>query len=483
MIPALIEFLRRHKCQPTWIGATAFCSCLAAAADYSSHFQYIENNIKPVIQIDTSQSKTLPQRMQELNVPGLSVAISVDGEIVLAKGYGYADRAQQRKITPDTLFQAASISKPITAVRVLQLAEQGIINLDTDVNQYLSQWQVPYLPKNGTEKVTARRLLSHTAGITLRGGFSYFRFEDKPGIVEILEGKGQSARMQVSDVPGSLWSYSNGGYGILQLLLMEADKQAFETLMYQHVLVPLGMASSTFDIPLSEVMQARAASGYYPDGTQVSDKWREVPNMAAGGLWSTPSDILQYAMHMQKIYHGNISRWQSLLSKETVTAMLTPVLNNHGLGPALTEHTFYHNGSNQGFRSFMVAWREYDVAVVVMTNVYDSTILEEYLLAVARVFNLPGYEARVYNPSTNTEVEREEYAGTYDIPELGTLVMSVTEQGLLGTPDFYPGTYNLLPESKDVFFNVDTGTQFQFTFDNGKVSGFTTDRVKASKIK
>lgn len=420
--------------------------------------------------------------MQELNVPGLSVAVSIDGEIVLAKGYGYADRAQQRKVTQDTLFQAASISKPITAVRVLQLAEQGKINLDTDVNQYLSQWKVPYLPKNGTEKVTARRLLSHTAGITLRGGFSYFRFEEQPGIVDILNGKGKSARMQVSDVPGSLWSYSNGGYGILQLLLMEIDKQPFEKLMYQHVLIPLGMTSSTFDIPLSEAMQSRAAAGYYPDGTQVSDKWREVPNMAAGGLWSTPTDLLQYAMHIQKIKNAELSKWQSMLTRKTVLQMLSPVMEQQGLGPGVDEHTFFHNGSNQGFRSEMFAWLEHDVAVVAMTNVYDSTILEEFVYAVAQTFNLPGFDARIYDATVSSQFQRQQYVGVYDIPELGKLELTVTDKGLLGTPDFYPGTYTLLPESEHVFFNIATGTQFRFHVKNSQITGFDTDRVKATKV-
>jgi CubicO group peptidase (beta-lactamase class C family) len=185
--------------------------------------------------------------MHKRHIPGLSLAVIEDGKIVKAKGYGVADIASDTPVTTTTLFQAGSISKPVAAFGALHLVEKAQLSLDGDVNTQLKAWKVPENEFTRTNKVTLRRILSHSAGLTVHGFPGYARDEAQPTLVKVLDGvkPANTAAIRVDMVPGSKLRYSGGGYTVMQQLVMDVTAQPFPKFMQESVLSPLGMTNST----------------------------------------------------------------------------------------------------------------------------------------------------------------------------------------------------------------------------------------------
>ena len=230
--------------------------------------------------------------MAALHVPGVSIAVIHDGKIEWARGFGVT-RIGGPAVTPDTLLQAASISKPVTAMAVLRLAESGRPNLDADVNQYLKTWKVPTNSFTEKTKVTLRELLAHTAGVTVHGFPGYASESERPTLVQVLNGEkpANTPAILVDTLPGTTWRYSGGGFVVTQLLLEDMTGQAFPTLMRDIVLGPIGMGRSTYEQPLPQNRLAEAAMPYRQSGQPVPGGPHIDPDMAPTGLWTTPSEL------------------------------------------------------------------------------------------------------------------------------------------------------------------------------------------------
>jgi CubicO group peptidase (beta-lactamase class C family) len=243
----------------------------------------------------------LADRMQYYHVPGVSIAFFDHGRIAWTRTYGVADSQNGRPVTPETLFQAGSISKPIAALGALALVENGKLKLDQNVNDELTSWQVPENEFMTEQKVTLRRILSHSAGTNNHGFAGYESTQALPSAVQILNGAkpANSSAVQVTAVPGSVWSYSSGGIMVMQLMMMEATGKSFPALMHDLVLEPIGMSHSTYDEPLPLDLRNGVAHGYDANGDPVPGGFHVYPEMAAGGLWSTPSDLALAAIEMQ----------------------------------------------------------------------------------------------------------------------------------------------------------------------------------------
>jgi CubicO group peptidase (beta-lactamase class C family) len=233
----------------------------------------------------------LADRMAALHVPGVSIAVIHYGKIEWARGFGVT-RLGGPAVTPDTLFQAASISKPVTAMAVLHLVESGKLNLDADVNQYLKTWKVPANTFTEKTKVTLRELLSHTAGMTVHGFPGYASGSPLPTLVQVLNGEkpANTPAIIVDATPGTNWRYSGGGFVVTQLLLQDVTGQPFPKLLHDTVLAPVGMTRSTYEQPLPQNRMAEAAMAYRRDGEPVPGGPHVYPEMAPAGLWTTPSD-------------------------------------------------------------------------------------------------------------------------------------------------------------------------------------------------
>jgi CubicO group peptidase (beta-lactamase class C family) len=321
---------------------------------------------------------TLGQLMSVYKDPGFSIAVISHDHIAWAKGFGFTAMEGGTAVTPPTLFQAASISKPLTAAGVLWLVQHGQLSLDENVNDKLKSWQVPANDFIATEKVTLRRILSHNAGFNVHGFDGYARSQPLPTIQQTLDGlpPANNPPIRVKSTPGSECNYSGGGYVVAGLVMREAAREPFANFMRQHVLLPSGMKDSTFDQPLSTALAARAAAGTDAKGTMLPGKWRVYPELAPDGLWTTPTDLAKFVIEIDRSARGQANH---VLSKESVKEMLTVQCHDDPDGPGGTglgfalgyQHRpkiFFHNGSNAGFQSVLMMDPDGGWGYVAMAN-------------------------------------------------------------------------------------------------------------------
>jgi CubicO group peptidase (beta-lactamase class C family) len=314
----------------------------------------------------------LAELMERFHVPGVSVAVIHDFRIHWAKGYGVADIASGDPVTPGTRFQAASISKPVTAVAIVRLVQQRTLDLDDDVNTYLRSWKVPGNRFTSNRPVTLRALLSHTSGAGDGFGFpGYLPSEPRPSVPQILAGDGPSNVGPVfwERPPGGAQKYSGGGTTIVQLALTETLGRPFPDLMRELVLEPFGMRDSAYEQPLSAERDRTAARAHDGRGRAREAKWHVYPELAAAGLWTTSSDLARFGIEVQQA----LRRQSTLLGYPTVLELVSPV----GTGPFAVGFSierrgegwyFGHGGSNWGFQCDLLLHRSKGYGVAVMTN-------------------------------------------------------------------------------------------------------------------
>ena len=327
----------------------------------------------------------LSDRMAHHNVPGVGIAVINDYRIEWAKGYGVLTAGRSERTTPGTLFQAASIGKVAVAAAALRYVEQGLLDLDGDVNRTLSSWRLPEGGFTTQEKVSLRRLLSHSAGVTVPWFRGYAEGESTPNLRQILDGEApaNSPPIRVDVVPGTLYRYSGGGYMVVQRLLMDVAGEPFPEAMRGAVLDPWGMAASSFEPRLPESSQAIAASGHRSDGSPIPGRWRTYPEMGAGAsMWATPSDLARLAIGLMRAYQGLSDE---VISQSMAKQMLAPQIEDRGLGPVLGDDGgdrfyFLHPGGNEGYRSILVAYPKRGQGVVIMTNGDGGESLRQEIL-------------------------------------------------------------------------------------------------------
>jgi CubicO group peptidase (beta-lactamase class C family) len=475
--------------RPTkWIVAVVFLALTLGACDsgqtLDDRVAAIESAISSTIIIrgETPPAVSLEERMSRLNVPGLSVAVISDGEIEWAKAYGFADVEDQRRATTETLFQAASISKPVAAMAVLKLAEDGVVDLDQNVNDMLTSWQIPDNEFTVEQKVTLRGLLNHSAGTTVWGFAGYENGTDIPTTIDVLEGAGNSEAVRVWKEPGESWRYSGGGYTVMELLIGDALQQPFPQLMKEIVLEPLEMSSSTYEQPLPALFHERAASGYDTLGNRINGKWHVYPEMAAAGLWTTPSDLARYIIEVQQAYRGN----GRILSESTTKMMLQAGMNDHGLGPIIQDPglRFGHGGSNAGFKSSFTAFTEQGAGVIVMTNADNGAQLaEELILTIGQAYGWSGFapeEKVVVNLDPGVY---ESLVGRYQLTDAPVVVDVTYDEGRLMAQATGEEAFELLPEGELLFFSRD-GLSVEFERTDSSVTAMIVSggAIRAERI-
>lgn len=349
---------------------------------------------------------TIAQRMEELGIPGVSIAVIDDGKVVWARGYGVRDNIEKSPVTPETLFQAGSISKPVAALGALRLVQEGKLSLDEDVNAKLVTWHVPDNEFTKHEKVTLRRLMSHTAGLTVHGFPGYSIDSKIPTGVQVLNGEApaNTSPVRVDLRPGSVYRYSGGGYTVMQLLIADVSGDTFEAFMQSKVLDVLGMRSSTYMQLPPSALAARRASGHRPGGERIPGKLHLYPEMAAAGLWTTPTDLAQYLLYVQAAVRGDANVFiDAPLAREIITRQNG---GEHGLGPEIYETgefaRFGHGGVDEGFEATAVAYVAHGRGVVVMANANRASMFfDEVKGSVARAYGWLGFPIR-----PQVEVER-----------------------------------------------------------------------------
>ena len=285
----------------------------------SDHFSIQQIKINAPLETFTSH---LDQRihaiMQAYDIPGVNIALIQNGEIIWLSAFGQADRETNRELTIDTYMRVQSISKSVTAWGIIRLVEQGMIELDRPVKDYLKNWQFPE-NQSLTDLITTRQLLTHTAGLPIGDFYNFYSPEEV--IPSLEESLFKEARL--IQEPGKSFSYSNTGYNLLELLIEEVTGQDFADYMDQEILQPLGMHHSSFE--WSRRWNPPVPTGYNLSGNPIPVY--VYPEKASGGLFSTVEDIAKFVIASMPEFSSS----QSVLTTEAVHSIQSIWVNRIGV--------------------------------------------------------------------------------------------------------------------------------------------------------
>jgi CubicO group peptidase (beta-lactamase class C family) len=427
-----------------------------------------------VVEKDDAQAcRKLEARMAAFHVPGVSIAVIHNGAIEWAQGFGVIQLGAG-PVTAQTLFQAGSMSKPVAAMAALHLVEQGKLSLDSDVNQALTSWKIPTSAAAPDAVVTLRQLLTHTAGLTVHGFAGYASDAAIPTLVQVLDGEkpANTDPIRLEAVPGSRWKYSGGGYTVMQQLLLDVSHQPFPNLMRDIVLTPAGMTISTYEQPLPAELRSGAATPYKADGAPVPGGFHTYPEMAAAGLWTTPTDLARFVIEIQRSLRGDANH---VLSADMTRQMLADGQGHWGLGLQVggssDSPNFGHAGVDEGFEGQFVAYQRSGDGAVIMTNAQGGLRLAgEILRSIAAVYGWPDFQ-----PIVRARVEVDPailstYTGVYEISP-GFSITITLQDGRLMEQATNQRKFQLVPESRSKFFLrvVDAEVEF-FATEAGQIS-------------
>ncbi|HKD17556.1 MAG TPA: serine hydrolase [Thermoanaerobaculia bacterium] len=437
---------------------------LSAVPPDEARITAVENGLRPPVLVEGDHTWSLAERMKFYGINGVSIAVIRDSKVEWAKGYGLADVEANQPVTAATLFQAGSISKPVSAMGALVLVEDGKLKLDGDINAYLKSWKVPGNEHTAKTPVTLEEILSHTAGLTVHGFPGYAAGAPVPTVPQVLDGAApaNTAPVRVDLDPGTQYRYSGGGYTIAQLAMADVTGQPYPALMQRLVLGPLGMKESTFDQPLPASLVGSAAAGYYADGKPVQGKRHVYPEMAAAGLWTTPSDLARFAIGIQKMLAGG----KGPLSKAMAQNMVKPRREDYALGLGIRDEGetkyFEHGGADEGFQAQLTASEDRGYGAVIMTNSDRGHLLmPEILRAIAAAYYWEGYQIEAIRAAKLSPEDLAIYAGKYRLDADTVLVVAPSGGGLeVKVP--LGDTFTLVPVSKQAFVRRDAETRYTF---------------------
>jgi CubicO group peptidase (beta-lactamase class C family) len=464
---------------------------LQGIAEVEERIRRIEQGVRldPSTWAQAGQHATIRERMAFYTTPGLSIAVINDGTLEWARGYGVIETRRSVSVTPETIFQACSISKHVALVGALRLVQQGVLDLDEDVNRYLVSWK---LPANGAWQpyITIRQLLGHTAGLTQNWYRGFQRGAAIPTLLQVLEGESpaKTPPVRATLIPGSQFRYSGSHYAVLQQVMIDVTKTPFPELMRDVVFEPLGMDNSSYDQTYPETRPDLTAVGHYIGGEPVHGKWRVIPEMAGAGLWTTASDLAQVACEIQRAYAGKPTK---VLNKALVDQALTAhVVPFFGLGVQLdgtgASRRFGHGGDNIGYKCLSTAYAEQGLGAVVLTNAEDGIwVALELLYTIAQEYNWPNYAPRRV-ASTVRPHRYDAYVGRYELRSDFSVTIKQQQDRLYLEASGQP-PFELQPSSDVTFFTEAISSEISFEkSDQDKVTGLTLrqegEEVQAKKV-
>ncbi|MBI4503881.1 MAG: beta-lactamase family protein [Gemmatimonadetes bacterium] len=443
--------------------------------------QAVEGRLVPAVRIKGKQaaSATLSARMKKYHVPGVSIAVINDYSVEWARSYGAADAATGAGVDTTTLFQAGSAGEPVAALVALRLAQAKKLDLKRDVNRSLKAWKLPKSDFTKNRPVTVRALLAHSAGLVVTELQEFEPAATLPTILQVLSG-GAPARPPAivsAGPPGEAFHASAGDYDVLQQLLTDVTKRPFANLAADSVLEPLGMHHSSFFEP-DGAGAPLAASGHDDFGKRIPDKWRNHPELATAGLWSTPRDLALLVLEIQRARSGKPGK---VLTAESARQLVTAEhVGWPGLGVLLEGRDqsvrFRASGSTEGYTAELVGYVSRGQGAVVMTNgASGAALAEEILNGIATVYGWPDF---VPPEKTIARVDTRIYDRFVGRYTLDSREMSVAKRGTrLFIGPAGKESRELLPESVSEFFTTEPGAFYSFVFDeNGKVQAFTERR-------
>lgn len=416
--------------------------------------QAVETGLRPAVIVEGlgAVGLRLEERMRDLNVPGVAIAVIKGGKLDWAKGYGVVSIGG-KAVDPDTLFQAGSVSKPVAAVTGLTLVQDGTLPLDAPINTALKSWTLPENAFTKASPVTLRRLLSHTAGTTVHGFPGYTAGAPVPAVPQILNGTApaNTAAVLVDQPVGAAYRYSGGGYTIAQLAMIDSSGMSFPDIAHGKLFTPLGMTRSTFDQPLA-AGTPNVALGYDAAGQPIPGGFHIYPEMAAAGLWTSAAELARFVIEVQNAARGE----GKVLSQKTAREMLTPQPGGWGLGFKVSGEgnavSFFHDGSNAGYKATLICHPETGDGAVLLTNGDQGYQLgQEILRSIALAYGWSDNRPIVRKAAALPLAAQRPFAGTFAIKGIGSF--EIRESGGAMLIELRKGqAFTLIPSSERSFF-------------------------------
>ncbi|MDV7695568.1 beta-lactamase family protein [Chryseobacterium soli] len=383
----------------------------------------VESGLMPAVRFEGDPVWTIESRMKYYHIPGVSIAVIKDSKVIWSKTYGVADEDTKVPVNSKTLFQAASMSKPVSAYAALKEVKMGKINPDADVNTYLKSWKVPENEFTKEKKVTLKNIVSHTAGLTVSGFLGYEAGQPVPTLLQVLNGQSpaNSPGITVDKAPGSPYRYGGGGYCVMQQMLIDIEGKDFATIMKEKVLVPLDMKNSTYTQPLPEALSQWAATAYSANGSKVQGKYHTYPEMAPAGLWTTAEDYAKFVIDLQNTLND---KSHTIISKKIAEEFTTPFIDPFmGLGIFIENKSgqvyFSHGGDNEGFSGKFIGNKTNGDGMVILTNTNKPMFIEELIRSVATVYEWPNFVPPVYKVMLITPQDFTNSVGRYQSDTYG----------------------------------------------------------------
>jgi len=469
-----------------------FIHCETQESLTRKRIKRVENGLLRAVYLKGTKPEKLSlyERLQFYCVPGVSLAVMDRFRVEWARGYGTKKIDQAEPVDETTIFQAGALSQILSTLVTLSLVDEGLIDLDREVNAYLRRWKMPVYSVNRRRPVTLRDILTHSAGFYEIEFQGYEPGEPRPTLVDILKGEKPARNPRLYPVyqPGSQRVYSEAGFVVLQLLLEDVTGQDFARLVRERVIQLLHLTETTFEYPLPPALKPRAAQGYDRQGQPLPGGARVFPQQAAAGLWTTPRDLLNLSLALIKMARGEE---RDLISPYLVREMLTPHLGLQAMA-FLVEGSgddlhFYLEGYNPGFSAFLVVYPSRGQGVAIMSNSDNGLYLsEEILRAVAANYNWPHFQPEEKTPYRLPVEIYQQYVGRYEVNPQYYLDVRYEDYYLIIHPTGQLPT-RFYAESQSTFFAVDPYIQIQFLKDRlGRVTGLVLrqkrTRVEAKKI-
>ena len=463
MLPAILTNAKAQNGSSTSNGKSL---TPATQAEIEARIQRVLSGLRPPIGFAGQPHASLTDRMSALHVPGVSIAVIHNGAIEWARGFGVA-MTGGAAVGPGTLFQAGSISKPVAATAVLALAQAGRLDLDADVNSYLKSWKVPANSYTDKTKVTLRQLLNHSAGTTVHGFAGYQAGTAIPSLLDVLNGSppANSPAIVVDQQPGKSFRYSGGGYTIVQQLLIDVTGKPFADLLDMMVLHPLGMSRSSYRQPLAAGDLLDAAMPHAASGDPIAGGPHVYPELAAAGLWTTPTDLARFNLALLDAWAG---RPMPVLSQSGVDQMLTPGLGNYGLGLIVRgsspHRRFGHDGVNAGFINSMISYETGDGAIVMTNGDQGDVLVAEIMQSVAAEYRWPDWVRKERKLVPIDPKLTDRLVGNYRLSP--TMIVHISnEGGQLFSQATGQAKFELFPQSDREFFTTAFDSVFAFETD------------------
>lgn len=403
------------------------------ANDASTRKQQVEHNLLPrVAFVSETMPAAIETRMAEHNTPALSVAVIRNGTLDWSAAWGRL-QTDGARAGCDSLFQAGSLAKPATVLAALRMQQQGVVDLDVDIETMLSSWRLPAGRQTRDNPVTLRNLFTHTAGITPGGYDGYAQGQPIPTDPQTAsaEAPGNSRKAEVLEAPGTSLNYSGGGYTVAEIALQDRLYEPFEQIMRSWLTIPVGMKQADFTQPLPAASHGYTARGHEADGSAVPGGWHNHPEQAAAGLWATASDMAALLIEIRKGWQGK----SEVFTQASIRELLANPIDGHAYGFRLIgegDRVFLtHYGGTVGYRAGMTMNLETGDGAVYLTNSDNGSDLGlEFLAAVSGVYDWPEFRPTRVERATLPVEALKSLVGRYQFAE-GPTISVVYEQDAL----------------------------------------------------